>query len=416
MNANLTIADAEEINALHDAALNLAGQAVAKAAECGQKLIEAKAKCKHGEWLPWMEANLKFTRRTATSYMSVAEANGKHASLLDGTTSIREALSLIPYLDQMPDAGEDTTAEEVRQFKVERDAAVASRDKVIRELMDKEASIRDLKAQIADDREVHEEQLREVRIQIQAEEAAKPRTDAEVAAKAARLAELKREETRTLEAISKAKYDLRKSHEELEAAQRRNKLEAKLLADQYDVSLKFHQDAAMLIGTSQALSGIPLTDDLNAQLHTAIRDADAVGDSLRALLKVERVITGECTEVGDDTALKARVAELEAELAGEALDPRLKELMVDLEVDSVVDLVESLVGIAGEAILKHDEVMAALAAANQENERLQAELAAASPPGPEEEKPKTKGKKVSIPKKPTPTEGTLSAAEFLGAA
>lgn len=54
MSENLTIADAEDINALHALALNLAGQAVATALECGQRLTEAKAKCKHGEWIPWL--------------------------------------------------------------------------------------------------------------------------------------------------------------------------------------------------------------------------------------------------------------------------------------------------------------------------------------------------------------------------
>ena len=43
---------AAEINTLHDAANQAAATAIHYAARCGAKLNEAKAQCRHGEWLP----------------------------------------------------------------------------------------------------------------------------------------------------------------------------------------------------------------------------------------------------------------------------------------------------------------------------------------------------------------------------
>ena len=48
---------AAEINALHEKAQQSATSALDYAYQCGQKLIESKAQCKHGEWLPWLKAN-----------------------------------------------------------------------------------------------------------------------------------------------------------------------------------------------------------------------------------------------------------------------------------------------------------------------------------------------------------------------
>ncbi len=41
--------------------------------EIGQKLIEAKSLCKHGEWEKWLETNFEWTDRTARNFMAVAK-------------------------------------------------------------------------------------------------------------------------------------------------------------------------------------------------------------------------------------------------------------------------------------------------------------------------------------------------------
>jgi hypothetical protein len=42
------------------------------AIQCGQLLIEQKARLKHGEWKPWVEANCEFSFRAAQKYMQVS--------------------------------------------------------------------------------------------------------------------------------------------------------------------------------------------------------------------------------------------------------------------------------------------------------------------------------------------------------
>ena len=62
-----------EINSLHRSAEHHVEQAIVYAARCGQKLIEAKAKCEHGEWLPWLKANCEVGHPQATKYMRLAK-------------------------------------------------------------------------------------------------------------------------------------------------------------------------------------------------------------------------------------------------------------------------------------------------------------------------------------------------------
>jgi hypothetical protein len=64
---------AERINAEHQHALTAARTALEHARRAGELLAEAKAACGHGRWLPWLEANVKFSERTAQAYMRVAK-------------------------------------------------------------------------------------------------------------------------------------------------------------------------------------------------------------------------------------------------------------------------------------------------------------------------------------------------------
>lgn len=38
----------------------------------GEKLIQAKAVCAHGEWLPWLEKNCRVNQRQSQRYMKLA--------------------------------------------------------------------------------------------------------------------------------------------------------------------------------------------------------------------------------------------------------------------------------------------------------------------------------------------------------
>ncbi len=64
---------AADINRLHQLASQSADEAVAHAKQAGALLLEAKASMKHGDWLPWLEANLTVSPRQVQRYMQVAQ-------------------------------------------------------------------------------------------------------------------------------------------------------------------------------------------------------------------------------------------------------------------------------------------------------------------------------------------------------
>ena len=64
---------AAKIDAEHSAAHGHARQALERAAECGRRLVEAKALVPHGQWLPWLEANTSVGARQSQKYMRLAE-------------------------------------------------------------------------------------------------------------------------------------------------------------------------------------------------------------------------------------------------------------------------------------------------------------------------------------------------------
>ena len=62
-------------------------KAVFHAIECGSALIEAKALCKHGEWLGWLKSNCSVSERTTQIYMKLAN----ECPLLDHSNTQRVA-------------------------------------------------------------------------------------------------------------------------------------------------------------------------------------------------------------------------------------------------------------------------------------------------------------------------------------
>lgn len=79
---------ATRINAAHRRCEDAARSAVQYAVEAGELLIQAKDQCKHGEWIPWLEDNCDFSKRTGQLYMRLAEfvptlpSNAQHVALL----------------------------------------------------------------------------------------------------------------------------------------------------------------------------------------------------------------------------------------------------------------------------------------------------------------------------------------------
>ena len=67
----LHTAAAEEINSLHAELNRFAVAAIDRAVRIGELLCREKEKTPHGEWLPWLKANISFSERTANNYMTV---------------------------------------------------------------------------------------------------------------------------------------------------------------------------------------------------------------------------------------------------------------------------------------------------------------------------------------------------------
>src|SRR5258708_12355795 len=82
--------DADKINTLHRAIVG----SVESAIMIGQILTEIKNEVlQHGQWLPWIEANLEFTNQTAGNYMRLFENRDKLQS--KGTLSLSAAYKLL---------------------------------------------------------------------------------------------------------------------------------------------------------------------------------------------------------------------------------------------------------------------------------------------------------------------------------
>jgi hypothetical protein len=88
---------ARRINSEHAQAEGALRAGLQHARTAGQLLLEAKAKLAHGQWLPWLKANIGASKRTCQGYMRVCEqwpvleAKAQRVALL----SYREALAVL---------------------------------------------------------------------------------------------------------------------------------------------------------------------------------------------------------------------------------------------------------------------------------------------------------------------------------
>ena len=105
-----------EINLEHERAFGKAREAVEHARRAGALLIQAKAAVGHGEWLPWLAENCKFSARQAQRYILLADNWTAIAAKYDAASYLpmREALRLI----ERP----HSEAERAKEFAIRADA------------------------------------------------------------------------------------------------------------------------------------------------------------------------------------------------------------------------------------------------------------------------------------------------------
>lgn len=179
------------------------------------------------------------------------------------------------------------------EAKEARDRAIVSRDKAIHELMEKDSlikqkdsAIRAKMEELQDAEAVYKEQLEDMRKRIIDEERNRPRTDAEVAEQQRKLEALRAEEQdikNSRAGLAREVRDLKSERDDLAKQQR---LWTKIVNDFYASAIKFHAETAMIIGASQALKDIPISDELYNQVQTIIKDADKVAEVMRDAISV----------------------------------------------------------------------------------------------------------------------------------
>ena len=93
---------ATEIRVEHAAAQQHAERAIEHAKRAGQLLMQVKAELPHGEFLPWIDANLEVSRRQAQRYMRAAQGKPMTARKIKSDT--------VSHLGWLPDRGLLATA------------------------------------------------------------------------------------------------------------------------------------------------------------------------------------------------------------------------------------------------------------------------------------------------------------------
>ena len=82
---------ATEIGTEVDAAQAAWTTAVHHAINAGERLVEAKSLCQHGEWAKWIQANLTITQQHANTYMRMYQRRDE----IENASSIRDAIGLL---------------------------------------------------------------------------------------------------------------------------------------------------------------------------------------------------------------------------------------------------------------------------------------------------------------------------------
>ena len=121
---------AVEINLLNEQVEHHKNQAVIYAARTGEKLLLAKAQCKHGEFGVWLKENCTVSQNYANKFMRLST---EMPQLLNCDSSnnlnLTQAIALLDTNDEIREevtakieAGEDVTIKEIQRLKAENKA------------------------------------------------------------------------------------------------------------------------------------------------------------------------------------------------------------------------------------------------------------------------------------------------------
>lgn len=90
--------------------------AVGEAVACGEILINAKALCKHGQWMDWLKQNAQVSDKTAQRYMRLAEKKEIVTNMnTQNLTEVYIALGLVKNPNESESAVETQSASTARK-------------------------------------------------------------------------------------------------------------------------------------------------------------------------------------------------------------------------------------------------------------------------------------------------------------
>lgn len=148
---------AHEIARLHTEIAGYVKVGLEKAVQIGKLLTEQKTELAHGDWIPWIEANLPFQQRTAQYYMKVHARRGELKNASDAHLTLSMAYKLLEEpREEEPDPPpvekavteymngsepvKDVPDEVVDRIRSENDAEVDQLEKRIQNLEHKNAN------------------------------------------------------------------------------------------------------------------------------------------------------------------------------------------------------------------------------------------------------------------------------------
>lgn len=148
---------AVEINLLNEQVEHHKNQAVIYAARTGEKLLLAKAQCKHGEFGNWLKENCTVSPSYANSFMKLAtdmpQLLNSHSSVNIG---LKQAIALLNAPEEVKtevtakiEAGEDVTIKEIQRLKKEAAEAKEMLEKANQNAMQTALKLDDKQDEIA---------------------------------------------------------------------------------------------------------------------------------------------------------------------------------------------------------------------------------------------------------------------------
>ena len=147
----------KELNELHQQIDGKLRSTVQDAIRAGEILTNVKEKLAHGEFLPWIEKNCVFGRKTAHRYMGIAE----HKSKCLTVSHLPEAYQLVAKLESAKKQTENQKAlKRVQEFKKTGVKPEGWRkntdDKLYQEEKDRDERIRQFKERVEADKQAKE--------------------------------------------------------------------------------------------------------------------------------------------------------------------------------------------------------------------------------------------------------------------